>query len=200
MAHARNTQRKKANMRPRIVALASIAMVGAALSAQDKPSNLLKWSWTWSAKIESTPPGAEVFAVSDEENKVSLGKTPLTVEIYINEVEGTPGETGRSTHDYKLPVRRTKDGFYCGFQISKGEATTTVLGVFDNPLDADAQGGPAHDLRQGKYILFKPGRMSSPFPIAKDFSMPKPLVNRLSVTLPAPEVKESKTSSAPGKR
>jgi len=143
----------------------------------------------WSAVVQSTPPGAEVFCVSDSQSKIPLGKTPLTVDVQTQEVKGQLGTDGTFEIEYKLPMRRFEDGFYCVFEIVMGKKTKTAWAFYYDPLPKDAQGGLAFDLRQGKYILMK-GHFTQPYSIPSDFKMDDSVSKTVSVSFASDKVPE----------
>jgi hypothetical protein len=150
-------------------------------------ASLLKWT----AVVQSTPPGAEVFCVSETENRIPLGKTPLTVDVQTQEVKGQPGTAGTFEIVYKLPMRRFEDGFYCVFEVVMGTRSITTSAFYYDPLPKDAQGGLAFSLRQGKYILMK-GRFTQPYSIPSDFKMDDSVSKTVSVSFTSPKLPEKK--------
>lgn len=167
--------------------LAAICIWTSTLLAEEGKTNasLLKWS----AVIQSTPPGAEVFCVSDTKSKIPLGKTPLTIDVQTQEVKGQPGTAGTFEIVYKLPMRRFEDGFYCAFEVVMGTQSTNTWAFYYDPLPKDAQGGLAFDLRQGKYILMK-GNFTQPYSIPSDFKMGDSVCKTVSVSFASAKLPE----------
>lgn len=50
--------------------------------------------WVWKANIKSKPSGAKVYCVSNPNNKIYVGETPIEAEIYTMKLEDLPGQKG----------------------------------------------------------------------------------------------------------
>lgn len=178
--------------------LAAIWMwTSASLAEQGQPNtSLLKWS----AVVQSTPPGADVYCVSEPQSRIPLGKTPLTVDVQTQEVKGQPGTAGTFETVYKLPMKRFEDGFYCVFEVVRGTQSKLTQAFYYDPLPKDAQGALAFDLRQGKYVLMK-GRFTQPYSIPSDFKMGDSVSKTVSVSfasakLPGQSARERKSKTS----
>ncbi len=157
---------------------------------QVKETHSQKWYWT--ANIQSEPLGAKVYCVSDPNENIYIGKTPIDVEIYTLELKGVPGQLGVRTDTYNLPTRRIEDGFLCIFKLVQRNKTKEVVAFDNSELSKDATGGLAYDLRQGKYILFQKGSMKLFQHIPQDYKVPAPFVNKLSADFNEMDTEEVK--------
>jgi len=168
---------------------------------QFKDQKLQVNTWSWRANLQSNPSGAKVYCVSDPQDRIYVGQTPIDVEILSMELRGTPGQTGTRSNTYKLPTRRIEEGFYCIFELVNGDVTKQVYAFDSSKLSDKATGGLAHDLQQGKYVLFKKGTFTITQQIPQGYKFPAPLVNELNVDFQQ-EIKElaSQQEQIPPKR
>ena len=153
--------------------------------------------WAWRARIDSVPPGADIYCTSDEDHRRHLGRTPLTVTIYTMGLKGRPGTRGEVVHTYILPTLRTDKGFICRFEVVRGHAKKKVYAFWDHALGEDTgeqSSGGMHlgrglvaDLRQGKAVLFKPGHFIVPQSIPSGYEFPRNRVSPLSVEFESPK-------------